>query len=147
MENQLADGLSCLPSPDNHAIINLDMRVDMIRFSSDKMERLRQDTRNDPALSQFQEIINDRWPKQARDLPTHLRTVWSICDLLSIENGLILKGQQILIPKSMQMSILQQQHTAHLGQEKTKLLAKDTVYWMNMNQDIDKLVQKCDVCQ
>lgn len=80
-----------MPSPENHAIINLDMRVDMIRFSSDKMERLRQDTRNDPALNQLQEIIIHGWPEQARDLPTDLRSFWSVRDLLSVENGLVLK--------------------------------------------------------
>ena len=147
VENQLADGLSRLPSPENNSIIDLDMRVDMIRFSSERMVRLRQDTQNDPALNQLKEIIIHGWPEQARELPIDLKSFWSIRDLLSVENGTILKGQQILIPKSMQGDILKQLHTAHLGQEKTKLLARDTVYWMNMNKDIDKLVQGCEICQ
>ena len=43
--------------------------------------------------------------------------------------------------------ILRQLHTVHLGTEKTKLLTRDTVYWLNINTYIDRLVHTCKVCQ
>ena len=46
-----------------------------------------------------------------------------------------------------QPEILRQLHNAHLGTQKTKLLARDTVYWLNINTYIDRLVQTCNVCQ
>lgn len=47
--------------------------------------------------------------------------------------NLILKGQQIVITQTLQEDILREIHIAHLGQEKIKLLTKDTV---NINRYI-----------
>ena len=60
---------------------------------------------------------------------------------------LVLKGQQLVIPWMQQPEILRQLHTAHIGTKKTTLLARDTVYWLNFNKDIDRFVQTCNVCQ
>ena len=101
---------------------------------------------NDPVLNQLRDTIIAGWPESIKDLPTDLRPFWGIRDQLSVESGLILKGHQLVIP-IQQVEILRQLHTAHLGQEKTKLLARDTVYWANMYRDIDRLVQTCNTCQ
>ncbi|CAE1165607.1 unnamed protein product [Acanthosepion pharaonis] len=130
-DNILADGLSRLPSPGNSDPIELDVRVDTVRFSSDRIEQLRNCTTADPLLNQLRETIITGWPETIKQLPTDIRVFWGLRDQLSIDDGLILKGQQIVIPQTLQEDILKQLHTAHLGQEKTKLLAKDTVYWKN----------------
>ena len=77
-----------------------------------------------------------------KDLPEALRTYWSFQDELLIENGGNLKGKKVLIPKSMRHNILQQLHSGLFGHEKTKLLAKDTAYWHNINKDIDRIVDR-----
>ena len=146
-QNQLADGLSRLPSPDNVTTIDLDLRVDLVRFSTERLDQVRRDTSLDAVLNQLLETIVASWPEDVNDLPTDIRSFWSFRDQLSVENGLVLKGQQLVIPRTQQPEILRQLHTAHLGKEKTKLLARDTVYWLNINKDIDRLVQTCNVCQ
>ena len=127
-QNQLADGLSRLPTPHNNAAIDLDVRVDLVCFSSDRLEKVRRDTVNDPVLNQLRDTIIAGWPESIKDLPTDLLPFWGIRDQLSVESGLILTGHQLVIPIQQQVEILRQLHTAHLGQEKTKLLARDTVY-------------------
>ena len=147
VNHQLADGLSRFPNPKNTAQVDLDMRVDFIRFTPDRIEKLRHDTLSDPTLQHLQETIISGWPERMNELPTDLRCYWGIRDELSIQNGILLKGQQILIPKTQQQRILKQLHTAHLGKEKTRLLAKETVYWPTMYKDIDLTVDACTVCQ
>ncbi|CAE1292605.1 unnamed protein product [Acanthosepion pharaonis] len=146
-DNILADGLSRLPSPGNSDPIELDVRVDTVRFSSDRIEQLRNCTTADPLLNQLRETIITGWPETIKQLPTDIRVFWGLRDQLSIDDGLILKGQQIVIPQTLQEDILKQLHTAHLGQEKTKLLAKDTVYWVNINRDIEQFTKSCSICQ
>ena len=146
-QNQLADGLSRLQSPDNVTTIDLDLRVDLVRFSTERLDKVRSDTSQDAVLNQLVETIIAGWPEDVKDLPPDIRSFWSFRDQLSVENGLVLKGQQLVIPRMQQPEILRQLHTAHLGTEKTKLLARDTVYWLNINKDIDRLVQTCNVCQ
>jgi transposase InsO family protein len=47
----------------------------------------------------------------------------------------------------MHKYILEQLHQGHQGILKTKLRAKDTVFWCNMNDQIEKVVGKCSTCQ
>ena len=43
--------------------------------------------------------------------------------------------------------VLEKLHEGHFGIERTKLRARDSVYWLQINQDIDTLVKSCDKCQ
>ena len=60
---------------------------------------------------------------------------------------MILKGKRIIILESLQSAVLKQLHYAHQGAEKCKLRAKGSVFWANINRDIDELVKACSPCQ
>ena len=81
------------------------------------------DTSLDAVLDQLVDTIIAGGPEDVKDLPPNIRSFWSFRDQLSAENG------------------------THLGTEKTKLLARDTVYWLNVNTYIDRIVHTCNVCQ
>ena len=68
-------------------------------------------------------------------------------DELSVENGMLLKGERIVIRRSLQQDILQQIHAGHQGAEKCQLRARSCVFWTSMNTDIDKEVHQCATCQ
>ena len=38
-------------------------------------------------------------------------------------------------------------HQSHIGIYKTKVRARETVHWPNINQHIEMLIYKCEVCQ
>ena len=48
---------------------------------------------------------------------------------LSVEDGLILKSQRIILTKSSHAAALEQIHYAHQGAEKCKLRANAAVFW------------------
>ncbi len=146
-ENQLADALSRLPNIHNDATIDLDMRVDHVAFSTSKVSQIQSETIRDPVLNELRETIIVGWPEQMKQTPIDIRPFWSIRDQLSVLDGIIMKGHQVVIPRSIQHDILQQLHACHMGMEKTKLRAKDTVFWPNMCTDIDNLVRHCSICQ
>ncbi|KAG1670042.1 hypothetical protein GQR58_017161 [Nymphon striatum] len=147
MQNQLADGLSRLPNPAEQSEMNFNTRVDYFRFSAEKITELSEHAKRDPIFNLLKETIVAGWPNRLSELPKEIRSYWHYRDQLSIDDGLVLKGQQVIIPASFQNAILQKLHTAHLGSDKTKLLAKECVYWNNINADIDNLVKSCAVCQ
>ena len=59
----------------------------------------------------------------------------------------MLKGSRIVIPLQIRGSILSKLHIGHLGIEKTRRLARSSVFWPNMNKDIEEMIKKCDTCQ
>ena len=146
-QNQLAYDLSRLPSSDNVTTIDIDLRVDLVRFSTERLDKVRRDTSLDAVLNQLVETIIAGWPEDVKDVPPYIRSFWSFRDQVSVENGLVLKAHQLVIPRMHQPEIMRQLHTADIGTEVTKLLARETVYWLNSNKGIDRLVHTCNVCQ
>ena len=157
----IADALSRLPNPQNTGDVPLDVHVgsilfddiedtvgiDLLHFGSAKQEELRVQTARDPTLQMVREFVHTGWPATIQELPNDIRPFWPFRDELGMSNGVIFKGRQILIPESMRHDILQQLHIGHQGMEKTRLLARQTVYWPNINHQIDDLIRSCDQCQ
>ena len=120
----------------------------MIRFSKDRAQELRVETARDPVLAPLRDLIITGWPDTFKQVPKPLQPYWSYRDELSVEDGVILKGsEQVLIPLAMQEYILGALHAGHQGRDKCRLRARSSVYWSNINQDIEHFVAKCSVCQ
>ena len=143
----LPDSLSRLPNPENTMTINLDVRVDMGYFATTKLAEIQQATQADPVLQQMIVVIVSGWPETIKEVPERLREYWSFRDELSVENGIILKGERVVIPEPLRQQILEKLHTGHLGIEKTKLRAKGIVYWPRINECIERLCRECQTCQ
>ena len=88
----LADGLSRLPNKNNCNPVNLDVRIEFVQFSTNKLEELKEESRNDQVVSALREKIYVGWPDKAKDTPAPLRPYWSFRDELSVEDSLVLKG-------------------------------------------------------
>ena len=146
-EMTLADTLSRLPNKKHSETIDLDVSVDIIGFSEERIKTVREETKADPALNTLAETIVKGWPENIKDVPENIRIYWPFRDEISIEDGLILKGQRIIIPSSQKEVFLDQLHYAHQGIEKTTLRAKGSIYWNNINKDIENLIKKCPICQ
>ena len=51
-----------------------------------------------------------------------------------------------MIPTSLRAEYLQDLHAGHLGEEKTLLRARETVFWPGISDDVRNAVKLCDVC-
>lgn len=142
-----ADSLSRLPNMNKNQDIQLDLRVDFISFKPSKMIEIQAATKLDTELQSLIQIIVEGWPEKISDLNPGLRQYWFFRDEPSIEDGVITKGERILIPETIRDSILEQLHTGHIVIEKTKLRAKSAVYWPNVNRDIENMCKQCHICQ
>ena len=143
----VADTLSRLPSPGNNKTIDLDLTVGQVRFSTERIKSLQEETKCDPTLSKLIPTIISGWPDTIQEVPEAIRSFWSFRDELSVEDGIILKGDRVVIPESLQQEMLRQLHAAHQGVEKTRLRARSSVYWQGISKDIEKLTSQCPICQ
>ena len=58
-----------------------------------------------------------------------------------------MKGNRVIIPTKLREHVINILHETHLGITKTKQLARDTVFWPNIDQQITNRIEKCQVCQ
>ena len=61
-------------------------------------------------------------------------------------DSLILRGNRIFIPRSLQNRMITLAHENHLGICKTKTLLRDKVYFPAMDSKIEKILSKCISC-
>ena len=71
---------------------------------------------------------------------------WDVRDELSTYNGIVFKGERVVIPHSLRPDMLRTLHRSHSGIVKTKQKARDRIYWPGMNRQIEEVTEKCDVC-
>ena len=62
------------------------------------------------------------------ELPPELRPYWTFREEILIEDGILLKGERIIIPAVDQPDILQQLHHGPLGLQKCLHHARVSVY-------------------
>ena len=53
---------------------------------------------------------------------------------------------QVIIPMVLQPQMLAWVHEGHQGREKSKTLARSSMFWFGMVKDINSYVVKCAVC-
>jgi hypothetical protein len=143
----LSDGLSRLNPLPKGPIEKKTVQINFVQFSSTRVDILKEATSSDPELAALRDIIVDGWPERRQSVPKPLQPYWPFRDELSIEDGLVLKGDRIVIPQAQQKKILETIHEGHQGTTKCQLRAKSAVYWLNVNRDIEDLVKCCPVCQ
>ena len=143
----LADAISRLPNPHSEEDMELDVKIENLQFTENITNQIRQCINRDPALNALKETIYNGWPESQQELPTALRDFWSYRDELSLEDGIILKGERIYIPEELRSRILTNLHTGHLGITKTQLRAKKDVFWPKINKVIEAMCKSCTTCQ
>ena len=113
---------------------------------SDRLHELQQATQADDKLALLQHTIMSGWHSTIKEIPQVLHPYWTFHEKLTIEDDLILKGTQIVIPRKQWKTILNQIHDSHLGLQKCKLHAMQSVYWPGINDQIKQLVLNCQLC-
>ena len=154
-----ADGLSRLPlsSPDTTSMSTIvsppqhgslpDTDIFVIRQIEAlpvTAMQLRAATRCDPILSRVLRYAKHGWPHQVSDVfkPYHTRQ-----NELALENGCVMWGVRVIVPKKLQEQVLHELHRSHPGIARMKTLARSHVWWPKLDQDIESLVKACPQCQ
>ena len=148
-DNEVADTLSRFPSVDTDMAEKLPEAISLaeISFSREKVRVIHDETQRQPDLSQLLQIIVEGWPDEIRQVPELLREYWCYRDELGIQEGIIYKGNQVVIPSTVRDDILRQLHEGHQGIDKTRRLARASVFWPGINRDIERLCKACEHCQ
>ena len=145
----LADTLSRLIQPGTHPPIpGLDVTIaEVLRIRPTHLESLRAETQLDPTLSKLRQHILGGWPESMQDLSEDLRPYWCFRDELVMLDGLLMKGNRVLVPSVLRTETLARLHDGHQGLTGTLQRARRTVYWPNLQADISAALQSCDACQ
>ncbi|XP_058442935.1 uncharacterized protein K02A2.6-like [Malaya genurostris] len=103
-------------------------------------------SKEDPETQMIERYIIDGWPAKYETVPTVIQVYWKYRHELSTHNGLVLRNDRILIPCSLRKQIIEKFHKSHSGIEATTKLARDTVFWPGLTDQIRQRIQHCNIC-
>ena len=147
--NDLADCLSRLGTQNNNIKlpkVHIYQITNHLKARSDTLNQLHLATQEDDELILLKHTITNGWLNSIKEVPPEIQTYWTFHEEFTIEDGLVLKGTRIVIPKNKFKQILTMIHKGHLGPGKCKLQCKDTAYWSGINEHLEKLVLNCKLC-
>ena len=113
---------------------------------SNSLHQIRIATQKDDELALLKHTITQGWPSNIKEVPSVIQSYWTFRDELTIEDGMIFKGTRIVIPAKKWKVVLKLIHEGHLDLNKSKLCAKEIVYWPGLNDQHEKLVPNCELC-
>lgn len=111
------------------------------------LQELRRQAAEDPEYQDLKRVIKSGFPDAKNALPDPKKKFRSIKEALSIDDDLVVYGCRLLIPSSLRASMLSRLHEAHQGIARSQARARLTIYWPNIDQDIQNFVNGCRHCQ
>ena len=102
-------------------------------------------TSQDPNLSKVRHYVQNGWPC-SDDIDKDLLWFYQHKDELSTEDGCLLWGCRIIIPKPGQAPLLSQVHETHPGISRMKSLSRRYFWWPGLDVDLENLVKSCEIC-
>ena len=89
-------------------------------FTDAKLEEVRKATSEDTTKRLLQTTIQTGWPDKISETRAEFKAFWTYRDELSKADGILIKGEKILIPQSLRSDMLNRIHSTHLGVIKCK---------------------------
>ena len=120
--------------------------VTYLPMREERIKDIRVKTEEDPVLSTLKMTIQQGWPIKD-EVPSRILEYYNQRDELAVTDGLVFRGERLVVPKAMKTSILSELHTGHSGIEGSLRRAREMVYWPGMNNDVREYTQKCEACR
>lgn len=149
-QNSFADALSRLPLESTEgrsrregeecSYLNYAQDSFPVNFKDIKIE-----TAKDPLLSKIFGYVMYGWPsKLNNDIEN---AYYSRKESLHLEQGCLVWGYRIVVPRSLRENVLKEIHDGHPGIVKMKQIARNYVWWENLDGDIERVVRECPACR
>ena len=119
--------------------------IEKYKPRSISLEEIREETKTDPATSVL--ITAVKTGDQEKCKLNSLREFKGIFHELSEIDGILLRGNHIVIPTSLRNRIVKLAHDGHMGIVKTKTLLRSKVWFPGMDKLAEHEVRACILCQ
>lgn len=145
-----ADALSRWTAPDTSTATTDSVRDVLLLEEQPKewnldVRKIAELTKKDPILRRVLFHVLHGWPPRNSD-PV-LQPYWTRREALSHNKECLLWCNRVIIPAALQDQVLKLLHAPHAGIVQTKAYARGYVWWVGMDNQIERTVSACELCQ
>ena len=123
----------------------VDMIMESFPASNNRLEEIRREQASDPIIQELSSLCREGWTKRSK-VRTDLLSYWPMRAEFAVHNGLLFKGTSLVIPAVLHRDILSRLYEAHQGIVKCRERARNTVWWLGINKQLDEVVRNCRLC-
>ena len=109
------------------------------------MRQILQEQERDTTCQRIKQFCQSGWPSKS-DLEGIMQPYAKIQSELNVVQGLLLRGNRIVIPFKLQTDIVNRLHSGHQGISKCRQLAQQSVWWPGIGQALKKAILSCPIC-
>ena len=124
----------------------LDITIHHAHIMPTQKEAFQQAFINNPEMRALTELIITGWPKDIKEVPHLLHPYWQHRETLTIEDGIVLQGEALIILPAERERVLHQLHQFHQGIMKSQLLTCGSFFWPGINKAIEEVGHQCETC-
>ena len=84
-----------------------------VNIGEPRLALIRRATATDQTLQQLLPIVMSGWPEHKHLLPPDVKIYWTFRDVIAAHNGILYKGDRMIIPKQVQKNMLSRLHSSH----------------------------------
>lgn len=112
-------------------------------------EELIEHTNKDDSLQCLKQILNDSVNLSNSELIKAVKVKFSkvLNELMVTADGLVLRGERIVLPESLQARAVSIAHEGHQGMTKVKGFLRTKIWFPNMDIMVKEKMESCLVCQ
>ena len=112
----------------------------------ERLQQIQQETLLDENLNALKQLIMLGWPDDKSDVPPTSIPYYGMRDQLTTQNGLIVKGERIVIPTSLRSDMKKAVHSSHIGIEGCLRRARECLFWPGMSTELKHYISTCETC-
>ena len=113
--------------------------------TEDKLAEIREQQKKDEVCSLLAKFCANGWPN-VNALKGELKLYYKVAGEISVTEGLLLRGNRLIIPQSLRKEMLERLHEGHLGIVKCRARANCSVWSPNLSVQIQEKIERCDIC-
>ena len=137
----VADALSRAPlkGPTEEADRVHNLTFNLVKWR--KIEQIRNSCKIDPEMQELMKAIYQGWSEHKADVPEIVQQYFPFQGELTAQDGIVMRGERLVIPKELRTSMKIKCHAGHLGINATLWQARDLLYWPSMPADLRNYVE------
>ena len=105
-------------------------------MTDSRLEAIRVATEADQVMTALKQIILKGWPDERIHAPPLVQIYFAFRDELAIHDGIVFRGERVVVPASQRSVVKEKIHSSHLGLDGCLRRAKECLFWPNMTSEI-----------
>ncbi|XP_063750626.1 uncharacterized protein K02A2.6-like [Eleginops maclovinus] len=139
------------PTPEDEQLeedvcVSINLIMEHFPASEQRLVQIKTAQDSDDVCKRLKGMVQTGWPQNRKALPPQLQLYWQYQQDLLVVDGLLMKGERLVIPVTMQEDMINKIHEGHQGMTKCVARAQQSMWWPGLTKQIKQRVENCATC-